>query len=48
MNDKWYNSDFATSLGMGLLIFFISIGMGTCMMLSKSEIKPNTKMEERK
>ena len=38
-NSKWYNSDFATYLGEGILIFLLCLGIGTCCMLCNSSIK---------
>ena len=34
MNDKWYNSNFAEFLGMGILIFLLCSGVGTCTKIS--------------
>lgn len=47
MNNKWYNSDFASSLGMGILIFLLCCGIGTCSKLSFAESrKPVTNLEK--
>ena len=34
MNSKWYNSDFATLVGFGLMCFFFLSGMGSCAKLA--------------
>ena len=39
MDDKWYNSDFASSLGIGILLFLTCCGIGTCSMLVRSKIE---------
>jgi hypothetical protein len=38
MNNKWYNSDFAGACGMGILLFLLCLGIGTCCMLGQSSI----------
>jgi hypothetical protein len=35
MNDKWYNSTFAELLSVGLMIFLICVGIGTCCKIAK-------------
>ena len=39
MNDKWYNSEFAGTLGMGIMLFLVSCGVGTCTMLENVKIE---------
>ena len=34
MKDKWYNSEFATALGVGLLVFLVCVGIGSCTRLA--------------
>lgn len=47
MNNKWYNSNFSDYLGMGILVFLLCCGIGTCSKLSFSESrKPAINLEE--
>lgn len=47
MKDKWYNSDFASSLGIGVMIFLICCGLGTCSMLDKVKIEKTQESAEK-
>lgn len=46
MNDKWYNSDFASSLGMGICAFLLCCGVGTCCKLTSDFEKPTINLEK--
>jgi hypothetical protein len=43
MNDKWYNSNFAEFLGIGILILLLCLGVGTCQRLAFSNETQNNK-----
>ena len=39
MNDRWYNSELANGIGIGLMCLLICVGFGTCSMLENSKIE---------
>ena len=38
-NNKWYNSSFASCVGWGIMFFFVSLGIGGCILLEAHAIK---------
>jgi len=42
---KWYESKFASSVGIGILIFLFCLGIGTCNMLAYN-VKLNIEVEQ--
>ena len=46
MNDKWYNSVFATNISEGIGLMLICIGIGSCSALCFGSIKINKEPEK--
>lgn len=47
--DEWWNSSFASSIGEGILILCICLGIGSCMYLgdTKQECKCHEKVSQK-